>query len=115
MRTRFRLPSLLDGVVMTSIHDSTVTVEILLSSDNLQRIGHWVSVYALEEAEEKQLRAVLTDYPVGDIAKELTEELRCILASRKLATMPELTAETVDGARLAFESGRIPFVRQDVD
>lgn len=74
-----------------------------------------ISKYFLLDAEEiDRLKAVMIDYPLVDIANELSEEFRCIIAARKLAAIPKLTTETVDRARLAFESGRIPFVRQDV-
>lgn len=57
----------------------------------------------------------LADYHPKDVEVELAEELRCIVAARKLAMMPKLTAADADKARLAFESGLLPFVRQVVD
>jgi hypothetical protein len=79
------------------------------------RIANWSIRHDLTPDEILRLKAVLTDYPPDTTASELLEELRCILAARKLATMPELTTADVDRARFAFESGLVPFVRQDVD
>ena len=80
-----------------------------------EQISHWSSIYDLTAVEIERLKAVLVDYPLDSIASEMDEELRCILAARKLSELPELTHDEVDRARKAFESGLIPFVPQDVD
>ncbi len=84
-------------------------------SGHIQRIGLWGGRHDLTEDETERLKTVLTDYPEPSISIELEEELRCILADRKLARMPKLTAADADKARHAFESGLLPFVRQVVD
>jgi len=79
------------------------------------QIAQWSASHNLTEAEVARLNTVLVDYAPDEVAAELGEELRCILAARKLATMPELTAAEIERARTAFESGQTPFVPQDVD
>jgi putative addiction module component (TIGR02574 family) len=69
----------------------------------------------LNSDEIVRLLQVLWDYEPAVQKQELEEELRCILAARELATKPKLTTETVDRAREAFSSGRVPFVQQDMD
>lgn len=80
-----------------------------------QTIAVWNQIHRFSPEETARLESVLKDYPPADVARELDEELRCVLAARKLAEMPPLTKEIVDRARAAFESGRVPFVPQDVD
>lgn len=80
-----------------------------------EQISHWSSIYNLTPVEIERLKAVLVDYPPDSFATEMEEELRCIMAARKLAVVPALTQAEVDRARKAFESGSMPFVRQDVD
>lgn len=104
-----------DGAIMTSTYEVAVAATAPRSGSHVHRIGEWADRHKLNEEEMGRLQAVLTDYPAEDIAEELATELRCIIAERRLAVMPELTTETVDRARDAFESGRIPFVRQAVD
>lgn len=72
-------------------------------------------VYDLTAEESQRLRSVFIDYCPADVDNELREELRCIMAARKLAATPQLTAEDMRAAREAFASGRVAFVVQDVD
>lgn len=79
------------------------------------RIARWAVAYKLTAAEIDRLNTVREDYPAVEVDAELLEELRCVLAARELAATPELTPDQVTRARAAFESGRTPFVAQDVD
>lgn len=103
------------GAIMTSALSPYTSIDPPRTPSYVQRIGNYTAMYSLTAGETDQLRSVLTDYPAEDVERELAEELRCIMAARRLATMPEMTNETVDRARRAFESGAVPFVRQDVD
>jgi hypothetical protein len=82
---------------------------------HISQIARWTETYKLTLDEVYRLKAVLVDYPPAECDGELVEELRCIMAARKLSTMPELTAEEVDRAKFAFETGLMPFIRQQVD
>jgi putative addiction module component (TIGR02574 family) len=78
-------------------------------------LAELVRTHDLTPDEIMRLIQVLWDYEPAVQKQELREELRCILAARELAKTPALTNETVDKAREAFTSGRVPFVPQDMD
>ena len=82
-----------------------------IEAEALARI---IRTHDLKPDEIVRLLQVLWDYEPAEQKQELEEELRCILAARELADRPNLTNEVVDRARIAFESGRVPFVRQDM-
>lgn len=100
---------------MSSILDALPAQGSPTVPSHLQTIGNWSQAHRLTATEIDRLKSVLTDYPASEVESELSEELRCILAARVLAEMPPLACEDVDRARAAFESGRVPFVPQDVD
>lgn len=78
-------------------------------------LAELVRAHDLTPDEIVRLIQVLWDYKPAVQKQELEEELRCILAARELAKKPALTNETVDKAREAYTSGRVPFVPQDMD
>jgi hypothetical protein len=82
---------------------------------NAAQITLWSTTYKLTTDEIARLNSVLVAYAPDEVAAELNEELRCIIAARKLAIMPDLTAIEIERARAAFESGQTPFVPQDAD
>ena len=104
-----------DDAVMTSTCDVLEVSVAPRSNSHMQRIGEWAALYDLNEEETDQLRLVLTDYPPQDVSAELAEELRCIIAARKLAMIPELDAADLERIQEAFDSGRIHYAPQDVD
>jgi putative addiction module component (TIGR02574 family) len=78
-------------------------------------LARLIRAHDLNSDEIVRLVRVLWDYPPEAQQAELQEELRCVLAARDLAKRPKLTNETVDKAREAFASGRVPFVPQEMD
>lgn len=104
------------GAIMTPVLGlSTIVNPPPQTGTFAQRVGHYAVMYALTADETNRLKAVVTDYPLCDVASELKEELRCIMAARKLAATPQLTADKMQRARAAFEGRRVSFVVQDVD
>ena len=79
------------------------------------RIADWTAIHSLTADEVARLESVLSDYLTAEIDAELEEELRCVLAARRLATRPKMTTEEFLAAGRAFESGLTPFTVQDVD
>lgn len=117
-RTARAAPLLVVGVgagVSQTGGDQAVTAQWSAAQPYASQIGCLAARYNLTPREVIRLRVVLADYDPVDHAAELAEEVRCIMAARKLAAMPELTAEAVDRAREAVEAGRTSFVPQDVD
>jgi len=101
-------------MISTSVtHDATG--EVYGVNSHKVTIAKWCLSHSLTSDELDRLNSVPVDYPPDEIETEMLEELRCILADRKLATMPELTKNQIELAKFAFDTGLIPVVRQDVD
>lgn len=103
------------GAIVTTTLGLYTTVDTPRPPSYVQRIGNYAAMYNLTVEETERLRSVLNDYPPADVENELGQELRCIMAARKLAATPQLTSNDMQSARAAFASGRVPFVAQDVD
>jgi hypothetical protein len=82
---------------------------------HITRIAQWARAYSLTATEVARLKQVLADYSPDEQEAELAEELRCVIAARKLAVRQPLTNTQIDRARVAFESGRTAFVPQSVE
>jgi putative addiction module component (TIGR02574 family) len=96
-------------------HGANPQAAILWEQIEAEALARMILTHNLNPDEIVRLLQVLWDYEPAVQKQELQEELRCILAARELATKPKLTNETVDKAREAFASGRVPFVQQDMD